>query len=239
MHGVVTPNWLAAISGRSSPSSTAGASHHARHRGGGVGHDPGAEGVDAGDVDDGGREHHVALADDRPRVGGGDRRDDQLRHADRQGAHGLRGDRGAAGAAERQDAVAAALVEEPAGRPRSRPRPSRSPLPRDRRRRAARLTSWPAAAATCSRATSGSVCGGPSDAGVDQHRLHARRVQPVAQEPVLDALGVERADEHDGLGQRSLPSAAARCRRRPRRPRGESTAAPGEVAGRAAGRRAP
>ncbi len=161
MQGVVTPNWLAAISGRSSPSSTSGASTMPAIAAAALAMMRALRRVDAGDVDDGGGEHHVALADDRPRVGGGDRRDDELRHADRQAAHGLRGDRGAAGAAERQHAVAAPLVEEPADDHRRRPRPSRSRPARDRPRRAARRRRAPAAAATSSRVTSGSVCGGP------------------------------------------------------------------------------
>ena len=43
-------------------------------------------------------------------------------------------------------------------------------------------------------------------AGVDEHDVDARLAQAVAQEAVLDALGVQRADEDDGRHQpRSTP----------------------------------
>ena len=66
--------------------------------------------------------------------------------------------------------------------------------------------SAPPARATSSRADVGLDLRLAQHAGVDQHDVDARLAQAIAQEAVLDALGVQRADEDDGGHQpRSTP----------------------------------
>src|SRR5439155_500154 len=67
--------------------------------------DPLGDLVQAGDVDHRVHHRHVDGADVWARIPGGQRRDDQLRHADRELAHRGRGDRGVAGAADAEHAV--------------------------------------------------------------------------------------------------------------------------------------
>ena len=59
-------------------------------------------------------------------------------------------------------------------------------------------TSAPAAAATSSRVTSGAVERLADDAGVDQHDVDAVLADPVGEERVLLAFGIERPDEYNG-----------------------------------------
>ena len=162
----------------------------------------------AGDVDDRVGHRDVDGADVRARVARGDRRDDQLRHADRQVAHRLRRDRRVARAADRGDAVQPALGVQPrehrgraaphrvdrraavAGAPRAR-RDRRPPARGDLLARHVGLDLRLAEHAGSRRAATSTP---------------ASR-DPVAQEAVLDALRVERADEDDGApsARRSTP----------------------------------
>ena len=126
------------------------------------------------------------------------------------------GERGAAGAAERRAM--------PSSRPsvvqaRGRPRPRRAPSPRRPRRGRppprARRRPAPAAAATSSRVTSGLDGRLAEHAGVDEDDVHAVLAQPVAQEAVLLALRVERAEQND-RGHRQLPRPERSVPGRPR-----------------------
>ena len=127
-------------------------------------------------------------------------------HADRQVAHRLRGDRRVARAADGGRAVEAALgVQAREHRRRAAPHGV------DRRAAVGGAHELgvvgAAARARPPRApTSGCDLRLAEDAGVDEQDVDAGLAQAVAQEAVLDALRVQRADEDDGGHQpRSTP----------------------------------
>ena len=114
-HGVVTPNIVAASSGRGGRRRGRVVRDrrlvdHAGDGAGGVGEDPARQRVEAGDIDHRRHQRDVVDVDVLRGVAGGQRRDHQLGHADRQRAH-RRGDhRRAAAAAEAEDGVEAAVA---------------------------------------------------------------------------------------------------------------------------------
>ena len=162
---------------------------------GGVGQHRPRQPVDAGDVDD--RVHHrdVLGPDVGAGVPRGDGRDHQLRHADRQGAHGAGADRGPGRAADRDDAVEPALGAQPR---------------RDDRRAARhRLHGRGLVAGAAQIVEAGAAGLGDrarrhvgrrgrvgQDADVDQERLVAARGDLVLNQARLGTLGVEGGDYH-------------------------------------------
>ena len=122
------------------------------------------------------------------------------------------GDRRAARAAEREDPVEPPVRVEPRddllGAARHRRRPPR----RGRPRAASSATSAPPARATSSARDVGLEADRLVDARVDDQHVDAVLEQPVAQERVLDALRVERAEQDD----RRHPSARSASGSTPR-----------------------
>ena len=178
---------------------------HSRNRAGRVREDALRDPVQAGDVHDRIGHRDVGRADVRARVARRERRDDQLRHAHREHPHGLRGDRGVAGAADREDPVEPAVGVEP-GHDVRRPAPHR-------------VDGGAAVARVPKRGHVGARRGCDlvlrhvgvgerlEDARVDQHDVDVQLLQPRPQVLELLALRVERAQEDNGCHARD-PTAA-------------------------------
>ena len=120
-------------------------------------------------------------------------------------AHRLRGDRRVARAADGGDAVEPALGVQPRRAPRRRRGPSRRPrAPRSAARTSSAWSAPPARGDLLARDV-GLDERLAQHAGVDEQHLGPALADAVAQVGVLEALGVERADEHDG-GRRPRPA---------------------------------
>lgn len=180
-------------------------------RRGGVGEDPRRDRVQPRDVGDRVGHRDVAGAHVLPDVSRGHGRNHDLGDADRQCSHGAGGDIGASGAAQRYQPVQPAVREQPAA-------DHLGSLAHHRHG----LTAIGQARELMSRGVSylgsrnvGRHGGRPAGAHVDQDCLGAKLVHSVPDELVLGALGVQRAEQHDG-GHRGAGLSAARATAAPR-----------------------
>jgi hypothetical protein len=163
---------------------------------GGVAEHRAGDAVDPGDVDDRVHQRDVDLADVGRHVARGHRGDQQLGHAHRQRLQGPGGHRRSAGAADRQQPVEAALVQEAPG-------DDRRPLRHGGHRGAA--VAGVAQRPEVAPGRLGHLLGGDISqvgpvgerADVDHHGLAARVPDLVAEPAQLVGLGVQGSQQHD------------------------------------------
>ena len=149
--------------------------------------------VQPGDVGDRGHHHDVGDADVGRDVAGGERRDHQLRHAERQRAHAGGDDRGAAAAADADDRGDVVARAREGGR---RPRPCRRRRCRGRRAPRTARRRRDDVPATSAAPTSTATVAAPG-ADVDRARRATGLGHAAREEGELLALGVRGADDVD------------------------------------------
>ena len=165
---------------------------HADHRRRAVGEDLAAYRIQPGNVCDRVEHHDVGRADIGRDIAGGDRRNQHLRHADRQRAHRRRDQRGAAGAA-RRDQAADRLVPLDPGFERLRHRGDRgTAVAGEHRIGAAAVIRGNVVRRHVGRRGS---AGGRK---IDQNDAHAGRGDLIPYEAQLRAFGIERAGDDHG-----------------------------------------